>query len=76
MAPNDDAKRKSGLTIAQVKFKQAMKDPDAEDCSAPIAVEISSQLFNHVDAVLQQNSPINIQVSSYKTVNHISPGAD
>ncbi|KAH6882896.1 hypothetical protein BKA58DRAFT_329969 [Alternaria rosae] len=73
MAPNDDAKRKSGLTIAQVKFKQAMKDSDAEDRSAPIAVEISSQLFNHVDAVLQQNSPINIQKCTEWIVKHVAP---
>ncbi|KAI4646764.1 hypothetical protein J4E93_004987 [Alternaria ventricosa] len=73
MAPNDDAKRKSGLTIAQVKFKQAMKDSDAEDRSAPIAVEISSQLFNHIDAVLQQNSPINIQKCTEWIVKHVAP---
>jgi hypothetical protein len=64
MAPNDANKRKDNLTIAQIKFKQAMKKPDAEDHAPPVAFEISSQLFNHIDAVLEQNTPINIQVSN------------
>jgi hypothetical protein len=77
MASTDDAKRAStGLTIAQIKFKQAMKKTDAEDGLSPITVETSSQLFTNIHAVLQQNTPMNIQVSNYKINDRMYPGAD
>jgi hypothetical protein len=77
MAPNDDVKRATSvLTIAQIKFKQALKKTDNEDRLPPISVEVSSQLFTNVDAVLKQNTRVNIQVSNYKTIDRMSLGAD
>lgn len=76
MAPNDDVKRATSvLTIAQIKFKQAMKKTDTED-RLPIPVEVSSQLFSNIDAVLKQNTRVNIQVSNYKAIDRMSLGAD
>jgi hypothetical protein len=77
MATNDDVKRATSvLTIAQIKFKQAMKRTDTEDRLPPISVEVSSQLFSNIDAVLKQNTRVNIQVSNYKAIDRMSPGAD
>jgi hypothetical protein len=77
MATNDDVKRATSvLTIAQIKFQQAMKRTDTEDRLPPISVEVSSQLFSNIDAVLKQNTRVNIQVSNYKAIDRMSPGAD
>lgn len=77
MAPSDDAKRATTiLTIAQLKFKQAIKKTDNEDRLPPVSVEVSSQLFSGIDAVLQQNTRVNVQVSYYEAIDHMYPGAD
>lgn len=77
MAPNDDAKRATTvLTIAQLKFKQAMKKSDPEDRLPPLSVEVSSQLLSDIDAVLNQNTRVNVQVSYYEAIDHMYPGAD
>ena len=68
MAPNDDAKRANTVvTIAQLRFKQNLKKEDPGAGLAPVPVETSAQLFNAVDAVLAQNTPVNIQVSECNT---------
>ncbi|CAN9119627.1 unnamed protein product [Alternaria alternata] len=73
MAPNDDVKRATSvLTIAQIKFKQAMKKTDTED-RLPIPVEVSSQLFSNIDAVLKQNTRVNIQKCTEWIVKHVAP---
>ncbi|KAH7550956.1 hypothetical protein BM1_10329 [Bipolaris maydis] len=74
MAPSDDAKRATTiLTIAQLKFKQAIKKTDNEDRLPPVSVEISSQLFSGIDAVLQQNTRVNVQKCTEWIVKHIAP---
>lgn len=68
MAPNDDAKRANTfITIAQLKFKQSLRKEEPEAGLPPIPVDTSSQLFSAVDAVLAQNTPVNIQVSECNT---------
>jgi hypothetical protein len=52
-----------------------MKKTDTED-RLPIPVEVSSQLFSNIDAVLKQNTRVNIQVSNYKAIDRMSLGAD
>ncbi|KAJ5022187.1 hypothetical protein PSV08DRAFT_388785, partial [Bipolaris maydis] len=61
------------LTIAQLKFKQAIKKTDNEDRLPPVSVEISSQLFSGIDAVLQQNTRVNVQKCTEWIVKHIAP---
>ncbi|KAG9193484.1 hypothetical protein G6011_03519 [Alternaria panax] len=74
MALNDDAKRATSvLTIAQIKFKQAMKKTDTEDRLPPIPVEVSSQLFSNIDTVLKQNTRVNIQKCTEWIVKHVAP---
>ncbi|KAL1799313.1 hypothetical protein ACET3X_003350 [Alternaria dauci] len=74
MASNDDVKRATSvLTIAQIKFKQAMKKTDTEDRLPPIPVEVSAQLFSNIDAVLQQNTRVNIQKCTEWIVKHVAP---
>ncbi|EMD67257.1 hypothetical protein COCSADRAFT_63073, partial [Bipolaris sorokiniana ND90Pr] len=74
MAPSDDAKRATTiLTIAQLKFKQAIKKTDNEDRLPPVSVEVSSQLFSGINAVLQQNTRVNVQKCTEWIVKHIAP---
>jgi hypothetical protein len=68
MAQNDDAKRATTVvTIAQLKFKQALKKEELESRLPPVSVEACAQFFSAVDAVLAQNTPVNIQVSDCNT---------
>ena len=77
MAQNDDAKRAiTVLTIAQLRFKQALKKEDPEARLPQVAVEISTQFLSDIDAVLRQNTHVNIQVSNYEAIDHLSRGAD
>jgi hypothetical protein len=77
MAQNNDTKRAiTVLTIAQLRFKQALKKEDAEARLPSVAVEISTQFFSDIDAVLRQNTRVNIQVSNYEAIDHLSRGAD
>jgi histidinol dehydrogenase len=77
MAQNENSKRAASvLIIAQHKFKQALKKEDTEARSPPISVELSAQFLSDLDAVLKQNTPVNVQVSDYKAIDHLSVGAD
>ena len=68
MAQNDDAKRANTvITIAQLKFKQNVKKEEPETRLPPIPVDTCSQFFSAIDAVLAQNTPVNIQVSDCNT---------
>jgi hypothetical protein len=76
MALNDSAKRAaSRLTIAQHKFKQALKKEDIENRLPPVDIELSAQFLSDVAAVVEQSTPANVQVSDYKAIDHFSPGA-
>ena len=69
MAQDDETKRATTvLTIAQLKFKQALKKEDPEARLPPVSVDASSQLFSGLDAVLKQNTRVNVQVSDYESV--------
>lgn len=68
MTQTDDAKRATTvITIAQLKFKQGLKKEDPEARLPPVSMEDCSQLFSAIDAVLAQNTPVNIQVSDCNT---------
>jgi len=68
MAQNDDAKRaNTAITIAQLKFKQNLKKEEPEARLSPVPVDTCSQFFSAIDAVLAQNTPVNIQVSDCNT---------
>lgn len=68
MAQADEAKRATtAITIAQLKFKQRVKTGDLEARLAPILAESCSQFFSALDAVLAQNTHVNIQVSDCNT---------
>lgn len=68
MAQADDAKRATtAITIAQLKFKQGVKKEDVDARLPPTPVESCSQFFRALDAVLAQNTPVNIQVSDCNT---------
>ncbi|KZM26752.1 uncharacterized protein EKO05_0010112 [Ascochyta rabiei] len=74
MAQNDDAKRATTvITIAQLKLKQGLKKEDSEARLPPVSVEACSQFFSAVDAVLTQNTPVNIQKCTEWIVKHIAP---
>ncbi|KAA8618025.1 hypothetical protein A1F94_013079 [Pyrenophora tritici-repentis] len=76
MAPNNDVEKRalSMLTISQIKFREAMKKEDTEARLPPISVEVSSQLFSCIGAVLQQNTRVNVQVSNFEIIDHMDPG--
>ncbi len=77
MAVDNEAKRATTvLTIAQLKFKQALKKDDHEARLAPVSVEASSHFFQCLDALLRQNTPSNVQVPDYTAIDHMSLGAD
>ncbi|KAJ4988588.1 hypothetical protein SVAN01_05879 [Stagonosporopsis vannaccii] len=74
MAQADDAKRTStAITIAQLKFKQGVKKEDLEARLPPVPVESCSNFFSALDAVLAQNTPVNIQTCTEWIVKHIAP---
>lgn len=76
MTPNSDAEKRAltMLTISQIKFKQAMKKEDTEVRLPLVSVEVSSQLFSCIDAVLQENTRVNVQVSYFEAIDHMRPG--
>lgn len=77
MAQNDSSKRAASmLTIAQHKFKQALKKEDIDVRLPPVAVELSSQFLSDLQAVLKQDTSANVQVSDYKAIDHLVRGAD
>lgn len=50
-------------TIAELKFKQAIiRNPDTEARLPPAPADVIAQLFTSIAAVLQQNTPANVQV--------------
>lgn len=64
MARSDDAKRATTvITIAQLKFKQGLKKEEPEARLPAVTVETCLGFFSALDAVLAQNTPVNIQVS-------------
>lgn len=64
MANSDEQKRaETGLRIAQLKFKQALKREDSSRQLSPVSLESSTSFCDHVDAVLQRNTTDNVQVS-------------
>ncbi|KAF3009458.1 hypothetical protein E8E13_001943 [Curvularia kusanoi] len=74
MAQTDSAKRATtAITIAQLKFKQGLKKEEPEARLPPVPVETCSQLFGAIDAVLAQNTPVNIQKCTEWIVKHIAP---
>jgi hypothetical protein len=74
---NENSKRAASvLIIAQHKFKQALKKEDTESRLPPVSVEMSAQFLSDLDAVLKQNTPVNVQVSDYKANDHVTLGAD
>ncbi|KAI2488093.1 hypothetical protein Ptr902_02226 [Pyrenophora tritici-repentis] len=75
MAPNNDVEKRalSMLTISQIKFREAMKKEDTEARLPPISVEVSSQLFSCIGAVLQQNTRVNVQKCTEWIVEHVAP---
>jgi hypothetical protein len=77
MAQNVEAKRATTvLTIAQLKFKQALKKEEQEARLPPVSVDASSQFFSDLDAVLKQNTRVNVQVSENKAIDHVYSGTD
>lgn len=77
MAQTDDAKRATtAVTIAQVRFKQALRKEEQDSRLPGVSVEDSSQFLSDIDAVLEQNSPANVQVSDNNTIDHETLGAD
>ncbi|KAE8827987.1 hypothetical protein HRS9139_07206 [Pyrenophora teres f. teres] len=74
MAPSSDAQKRALtiLTISQLKFKQAMKKEDTEVRLPPVSVEVSSQLFSCIGAVLQQNTRVNVQKCTEWIVKHVA----
>jgi hypothetical protein len=70
MAQNESSKRAASmLTIAQHKFKQALKKEDTESRLPPVAVELSAQFLSDLNAAIRQNTPLNIQVSNDETID-------
>lgn len=78
MAQNEASKRAASmLTIAQHKFKQALKKEDIHESRLPpVAVELSAQFLSDLDAALKQNTSVNVQVSDYKAIDHFCLGTD
>jgi hypothetical protein len=78
MAQNEASKRAASMmTIAQHKFKQALKKEDNyESRLPPVAVELSAQFLSDLDAILKQSTPVNVQVADYKAIDHFYLGAD
>ncbi|KAH3950695.1 hypothetical protein HBI24_116570 [Parastagonospora nodorum] len=74
MAQNDAAKRAASmLTIAQLKFKQALKkDDSSESRLPPVAIELSAQFLSDLDAVLKQSTPANVQKCTAWIVKHVA----
>lgn len=67
MASGDQFKRaETTLRIAQLKLKQSLKkEEDVRSTILPaVSLESSAQFCDHLDAVLQQNTPSNVQVSN------------
>ncbi|KAL6706235.1 hypothetical protein ACN47E_005970 [Coniothyrium glycines] len=74
MTQNDEAKRATTfLAIAQVKFRQALKKEDQEERLPSVSADASSQFFADLDAVLKQNTRVNVQKCTEWIVRHIAP---
>ncbi|KAF1847932.1 uncharacterized protein K460DRAFT_363942 [Cucurbitaria berberidis CBS 394.84] len=74
MAQPDEARRATTiLTIAQLKFKQALKKEQHEARLPPVSVEASSHFLSDLDAVLKQNTPVHVQKCTEWIVKHIAP---
>jgi hypothetical protein len=73
MAQNDEARR-AILIDAQQEFKDALNALKKEDLEARMPVN-STLLFKNIDAVLEQNTHVNIQVSNHETNNHMYLGS-
>lgn len=66
MANGDEIKRaETVLRIAQLKFKQMLKKEETVQSTilSPIALESSAQFCSDLDAVFQQNTSGNVEVS-------------
>lgn len=66
MAISDELKRaETGLRIAQLRFKTALKREDeSRHGLPPVSMESSSAFCRNLDAVLHQNTTDNVQVST------------
>lgn len=78
MAQDTEAQRRTKFesAIAQIKFKQSLKKEEQEALLPPISLEDSAQFCVDLDAVLQRNTPVNVQVSNYKANDRMFRGAD
>ncbi|OAG04766.1 uncharacterized protein CC84DRAFT_1121439, partial [Paraphaeosphaeria sporulosa] len=73
MANSDELKRaETGLRIAQLKFKQALKREDSSWQLSPVSLESSTSFCNHIDAVLQRNTTDNVQTCKKWIAEHIA----
>ncbi|USP72996.1 hypothetical protein yc1106_00270 [Curvularia clavata] len=59
-------------TIAKLKFQQAIKTSET-NTEARLPADVSAQLFTSIEAVLQQNTPANIQTCTDCIMEHIAP---
>ncbi|KAF9737356.1 hypothetical protein PMIN01_05135 [Paraphaeosphaeria minitans] len=74
MANSDELKRaETGLRIAQLKFKQALKREDSSWQLSPVSLESSTSFCNHIDAVLQRNTTANVQACKKWIVEYMAP---
>ncbi|KAL1593792.1 hypothetical protein SLS60_010524 [Paraconiothyrium brasiliense] len=75
MANSDELKRaETGLRIAQLKFKQALKREDNSGQPLPsVSLESSTSFCDDIDAVLRLNTTDNVQTCKKWIVKHIAP---
>ncbi|KAJ4346836.1 uncharacterized protein N0V89_010768 [Didymosphaeria variabile] len=75
MVNSDELKRaETGLRIAQLKFKQALKREDNSGQPLPsVSLESSTSFCDDIDAVLRRNTTDNVQTCKNWIVKHIAP---
>ncbi|KAF1967485.1 hypothetical protein BU23DRAFT_542802 [Bimuria novae-zelandiae CBS 107.79] len=75
MATSESIKRaETGLKIAQLKFKQALKREDnARQALPSVPLESSISFCDYVDAVLRRNTTDNVQICKKWIIENVAP---
>lgn len=75
MSNSDSQKRaEADLRIAQIKFQQALKrEESARDAPPPVSLNASTRFFDNVQAMLEQNTTENVQVSTKSGIDLPKP---
>jgi hypothetical protein len=74
MAETEIAKKRAAdsLILKQSMFKHVLMKEDNDSGLPPVAEALNKEFWRNLDAVMQQDTAVNVQVSNYRSIYRIA----